>query len=94
MARNILDSMHEAAKEVDRWPDWMKLSMGIPIKKKTRKEKQDQALEIFLEAWAKCMESYQVGKYHDELDRELAKMRVEIKKRKVKKKNANKRFRK
>ena len=81
MAKDILDSMREVSKEVDRWPDWMKLAMGIPVKKRTKKEKHDLALESFLKAWSDYMETYEVGKHAKELDEALKKFRTDAKKK-------------
>ena len=81
MAKDILDSMSETAREVDRWPDWMKLAMGVPVRKRTKQEKHDLALESFLKAWSDYMETYEVGKHSKELDEALKKFRADAKKK-------------
>lgn len=78
---DLNESMRAVQKEVEAWPDWMKHIHGITIKKKTKKQKQSEAaLQSFLDAWARHMDGYYVGKYSEEIDSILEKSKKAKKK--------------
>jgi hypothetical protein len=85
MSDDIWKDMKETAKEVESWPDWMKEAMGVSIKKKSKKQKEDAAFKAFLNAWADYIDNhYTVGKYADELNAIVHKIKKERNKKKRK----------